>query len=868
MTAEHAGRSMAYDGDRRAALAMPLGGIGTGQLAICGDGSLRQWQLHNIGNHLGYLPGSFFALRVSRPEPPLDELRLLQSAPVDPVPGPAPLVSDHVVPAELTKLTQILRPVDRTTFRGLYPFGEVDFHDDDLPVSVTMEAFTPLVPLDVAASALPAALFTFTLRNDDAHELHGSLGATLQNAVGWDGITPIVDNRCASYGGNVNRARRRGGWTSLLMDNPSLADDDPGFGQMVLSADTTDADVYPQWSTAADFATFLRGGSVRSGPRPAVGPSAPGATWNGGLRIPFRLGPGETVAIRVVLSWYFPNRYVNFDQFGPAQADSRSRLWLGNDYATHFADAEDVAETVRTDWHRLRDRSRDWMGVLSASSLPDDVVERMAAQLSLLRSPTCFHTADGRFFGFEGTLGASTAMWNGDYGGSCPLNCTHVWNYAQAVSRLFPELERSMRETELEIMQAPEGYIPHRAVAPVYLRQMWDVPIGGPTGPALDGMLGTVLKTYREVRAGAGLPWLERMWPRIMRLLDHIGGTWDPDRTGVLRGIQPSTHDIDLCGVNTFMGSYWLAALRAAEEMARLLGDDEAAAGYHSLFRAGSTAYDELTWTGEYYRQLLDPAEPTAYQWGEGCLSDQLVGQWWAHQLELGYILPVDHVRTALRSIVRHNLREGFRGFDHPYRVYADGDDRGLLICSWPTGGRPDIPTRYADEVWSGVEYQVAAHCLDEGLQDEGMRILRGLWARHDGTRRNPYNEIECGDHYVRAMAGWSVLESLTGLRWNAVARSLRLHPIGAEADWRVPVLTDTGWGTASADAHGLTLTCLHGTVGVRELRVAGDWTSSSVTVGTEKVDHRRGMDGDETRLFFEPDLVVAPGAPLVVGRD
>ena len=750
-------------------------------------------------------------------------------------------------------------------------------------MTLGLEAFTPLVPLDTASSALPAALFTFTLHNTGEHDLHGSLGATMQNAVGWDGVTPIAGNRCATYGGNVNRVRRRNGWTSLVMDNPSLADDDPGFGQMVLSADTVDTDAYAQWATAADFATFLRGRSTqhgggspatmradrqRTGPRPALGPSGPGATWNGGLSIPFRLAPGGTATVRVVIAWHFPNRYVNFDQFGPTVVDSRSRFWLGNDYANHFADAEDVAGSVQSNWQTLADRSRDWTGVLAGSSLPADVIERMAAQPSLLRSPTCFRTADGRFFGFEGTLGASTAMWNGDYGGSCPLNCTHVWNYAQAVSRLFPELERSMRETELEIMQAPEGYIPHRAVAPVYLRQMWDVPIGGPTEPALDGMLGTVLKTYREVRAGAGLPWLERMWPRIRRLLDHIGGKWDPDRTGVLRGIQPSTHDIDLRGVNTFMGSYWLAALRAAEEMARLLGDDEAAAGHHSLFRSGSTAYDELTWNGEYYRQRLDPAEPTAFQWGEGCLSDQLVGQWWAHQLELGYILPADHVRTALRSVVRHNLREGFRGFDHPYRVYADGDDRGLLMCSWPTGGRPEIPTRYADEVWSGVEYQVAAHCLDEGLQDEGMRILRGLWARHDGTRRNPYNEIECGDHYVRAMAGWSVLESLTGLRWDAVAQRLRLHPLGGESEWRVPVLTDTGWGTASADPHRLTLTCVHGTIGLRELRVAGDWTSSSVTLGTEKIDHRGGVDGDETRLLFEPDLVIGRGDRLVVARD
>ena len=436
-----------------------------------------------------------------------------------------------------------------------------------------------------------------------------------------------------------------------------------------------------------------------------------------------------------------------------------------------------------------------------------------------MRSPSFFRVASGELYGFEGVLGASTGMWGGRYGGSCPLNCTHVWNYEQTLSRLFPSLERNMRDTEYDVMQAPEGYIPHRVIAPTYHRQMWDVNIGGPEEPALDGMLGSVLKTYREVRQGAGLEWLNERWPNVQRLLTHIRTKWDSDNTGVLRGIQPSTHDIDLCGVNTFMGTLWLAALRAAEEMALLLGED--GKDYRLLFEAGSKAYDELLFTGEYYRQVLSPDEKPDFQWGDGCLADQLVGQWWAHQLDLGYVLPADHVKTALRNVVRHNLRKGFEGFDHPYRVFADGNDTGLLMCTWPHGGRPDIPTRYCDEVWTGSEYQVAAHCLYEGLVDEGFQILQGLWDRYDGSRRNPFNPIECGDHYVRALSGWSVLEARTGLRWDAPSGSLALNRPARGSSW--PVVLGSGWGSIRTDDDGgLSLSCSHGTFAVDRVALDG----------------------------------------------
>jgi non-lysosomal glucosylceramidase len=823
-----------YTGENLRHFALPLGGIGTGNLALAGNGALRQWQLHNLGNHEGHVPDSFFAIRVSRVEPPIDELRLLQ--------GPllsgssTPLVTDDVVPPAEQRLHELLPSVGSTTVQAVYPRARVDY-ETDLPIEISMDVFNPLVPVDSAASSQPVAAFTFTLHNDGEIPVHGWLGGALQNSVGWDGVTPIDGVACGLYGGNTNRTRERDRWTSIVLENGTLPADHPGAGQLVLSTDGVGTRSYPQWSTPEQFVTFLAGRPMQRDvesqlhqgwpqfgrPFEASGPSAPGTTWNGGLAAPFHLDPGQTVRLRFLIAWHFPNRYVDFPQFGAQRDYGHSRFWLGNAYTRSQPDAVAVAEAFTARWDEFSAATDVWSDAFVSSTLPGESGSRLAALVADIRSPTVFRTAEGTVLGFEGVLGASTAMWSGRYGGSCPLNCTHVWNYEQTLSRLFPELERDMRDTEFDVMQAPEGYIPHRVIAPTYHKQLWDKFIGGPEEPALDGMLGSVLKTYREVRQGAGLEWLAGRWPNVRRLLSHICGKWDPDGTGVLRGIQPSTHDIDLCGVNSFMGTYWLAALRAAEEMVHLL--DEDGTEYRALFEAGSKAYDELLFTGEYYRQILDPDEEPDFQWGDGCLADQLVGQWWAHQLDLGYLLPADHVRTALRAVLRHNLRTGFQDFSHPYRVFADAGDTGLLMCTWPHGGRPEVPTRYSDEVWTGSEYQVAAHCLYEGLVEEGMAILQGLWNRYDGSRRNPFNPIECGDHYIRNAAGWSVLEALAGFRYDAVTSTLTFAPMEAARSsdgWRLPFVAGTGWGVAAHDGNSLTIQCEGGHLDLRAIHVDG----------------------------------------------
>ena len=140
--------------------------------------------------------------------------------------------------------------------------------------------------------------------------------------------------------------------------------------------------------------------------------------------------------------------------------------------------------------------------------------------------------------------------------------------------------------------------------------------------------------------------------------------------------------------------------------------------------------------------------------------------------------MSADHIRQALRSIYRYNFQKSLRNHANSQRPgYAIGDEPGLVLCTWPHGNRPTLPFIYADEVWTGIEYQVASHMILNGLVDEGLTIVRALRSRYDGRVRNPWNEYECGSYYARAMASYALLTSLSGFSYSAVTRTLVLEP-------------------------------------------------------------------------------------------
>lgn len=233
----------------------------------------------------------------------------------------------------------------------------------------------------------------------------------------------------------------------------------------------------------------------------------------------------------------------------------------------------------------------------------------------------------------------------------------------------------------------------------------------------------------------------------------------------MIRGEQPNTYDIHLYGPNTFIGSQYLAALLACEKMFEE-SDPDVSKECRKRFESGSRLYDETCWNGEYYRQIVE-FDKYEYQYGDGCIADQLLGQWWAHICDLGYVLPKNHIRKALETIFRRNFCRDFRGIEQTPRQYALPHERGLLNATYEPGKRPKAPLMYSDEVWSGVEYALASLMIYEGMVSEGMQIVKATRDRYSGTLRNPFNEIECGDHYVRSMSIYSLLLAVTGVQYS-----------------------------------------------------------------------------------------------------
>jgi hypothetical protein len=433
-----------------------------------------------------------------------------------------------------------------------------------------------------------------------------------------------------------------------------------------------------------------------------------------------------------------------------------------------------------------------------------------------------------------------------------------------------------MRDTEWNIQQHPTGYLPHRVALPAYLPRPWDRPIGGPENPALDGLFGAILKTYREYRGSGDDAWLDMAWPSVMQALEHVWTQHDPERTGVIEGEQPNTYDISIYGANTFIGTLYLASVRSIEEMARRRGDTDIASECRTVYERGREALEARLWNGEYYIQEVDLEKYPEQNWGLGCHTDHLLGQWWAHYLDLGYLLDPGHIRQAALSVFEHNFRENFHsfweGFDggmQEERQYVTEEDAGLIICTWPRGGRPGVPTRYSDEIWTGLEYELAALLLYEGEVEPAVRILEATRSRYDGRKQNPWNDIECGDHYVRAMSSWALLEAASGFRYDAAAGFIGFDPVVEPTDYRSPFVVRDGWGTftqrVTDDTQESRLELAWGHLDLERISLRFDQADRAIlaSVGGVPVEVTLVQNGDRAVMEFGSPVMLRPGQDL-----
>ena len=760
-----------------------LGGIGTGNISLNQNARLCDFELWNKPNKGFRSPYTFFAIRTKSPDGEA-KAKVLESQLAPPF--------DRSHGANVWDVGGLPR-FRESEMTGEYPFVRFKLTDKSMPVEVRLEAFTPLIPLETDDSSLPVAVLRYSVTNRSERPLNVGIAGSMANLCNIKGFDAFLNPQ---YDGRpINKFIKREKCSGIEFLAGGRTETDLEYLEMAMLTTAEENVTYLDewcegawWDGLQDFWNdFTDDGELTPGRRlKGKGNTMHRSTIAvASLCINNDIAPGETKDFEFIISWYHPNRVKSWNQNKPVCDPSSGCCEAGEsaeiirNYYAKFGRPVQTAEYLIDNLSRLEKQSREFADAVMTGSMPEYVLDAVLANVTVIRSTTCFRVEDGSFFAWEGCHDSS---------GCCDGNCTHVWNYTQTMAFLFPDLERSMRRTEFIYEMENDGRMNFRART--YLN---DDEFTGPA--ATDGQLGAIIRLYRDWRLCGDDDFIKEIWPFAKPALEYAFTNWDIDGDGIMEGEQHNTYDIEFYGMSSMLNSIFYAALRAGEEISLYLGQEADAKRYAEIREKGSAKLDKESFNGEFYIQLIDDVNKYKYQYGIGCLSDQLLGQYQAHCCALGYVLDEKNVKSAVSSIFKYNFLNDFSDHANVQRMYALNDESGLLLCSWPNGGRPEIPFVYSDEVWTGIEYQVATHLIYEGFIEEGLKIVEACRSRHDGIKRSPWNEVECGHHYARSLASYGVLLALTGFQCDAVSKTLTFKPAVNKDNFKGFFCCADGWG-------------------------------------------------------------------------
>lgn len=755
-----------------------MGGIGTGNFSIGSRGQLCDWELWNgpsKGTNLSY---SFFAIRTES-ESGDKKVRVLESRlkpPYERANGYEPC------------LTAGVPMFDQARIAGEVSAAIVELRDSEMPVEVDLYAFSPFIPLNPDDSGIPGAILRYKVTNTSSETLQVSVAGSLANAVGFKGIG--LFGEMENEGAPENEYKKSNGMNGIYMINPVLSEENLVSGSMAL-ATTAEENVSakPYWvkSSHWDGAHEFWHDFEQNGDLTPVSPGDDNILYPEWLSSKLRIGaiccketltPGESKEFEFIITWHFPNRPHHWP--GHIFRDKEDGRIVKNYYTKHFPDAWAVGNYLFANLQRLESDTDNFRKALYGTTLPSSMLDALSANISVLRSTTCFRIEDGSFLGWEGTFNKA---------GSCEGNCSHVWAYNQTLAFLFPSLERDMRRIQFLLETAPDGEMSYRS------NTVFGYPRFTKTPPAADGQMATIVQLYRDWKLSGDDEFLKTMWEKAALALEYAFVKWDQDGDFIFETGQYNTFDIEFFGMDPYMNTLFYAALKAAEEIASYLGEEEKAQRYKNAREASAKKLDSVLYNGEYYVQKSVDDINRRYQYNEGCLANQLFGQQLAHIAGLGYLLPEEHVKSTIRAVYNNNFLHSMKYYNNVQRAYALNDDAGLICCSWPNGGKPAVPFIYSDEVWSGIEYQVAAHLIYEGEFDHALTIVEAIRNRHNGIKRNPWNEEECGNHYVRSMASWGLLIAASGFGYDLTQGRISFSPKISQENFSSFYSTGKSWG-------------------------------------------------------------------------
>jgi uncharacterized protein (DUF608 family) len=860
-------------------IAFPMGGIGTGMICLEGTGGISHVSVRNKPDIFNE-PFMFAAISIKGLE---NGAKVLEG----PVPG-------WKLFGLATSGNGNARGVigyphfEKASFQCRFPFATVELQDEDIPLDVSLTGWSPFIPGDADNSSLPVASLEYTFKNTSNQDIQAVFSYHAENFMRMETIS--------EWGRRYNTEGTISGIRNGFLLEQSCQPDKPHYkGDFAIFTDHK--------NTVTDLAWF-RGGWFDAGTMiwkdlsefTFEEDTTKAGSQGASIYVPLNLEPGEEETVRLQMAWYVPHSEL---RTGPAPTAEELRqaekkvcdpstgccppgtgdLYYEPWYAGRFKDINDLVKKWTSGYEELRAASRLFSDAFYTSSLPDEVLEAVAANLTILKSPTVLRQKDGNLWAWEGCH---------DNNGCCAGSCTHVWNYAQAIPNLFPDLERTLRETEFTVSQNIEGHQTFRSLLPIR-----EVEHG--FHAASDGQLGGIMKMHREWRISGDTEWMKELLPAVKNSLDYCINAWDPERKGVLEEPHHNTYDIEFWGPDGMCTSFYLGALSAFVHMGEAADLD--VSEYREIFQKGKTYLENELFNGEYFIQEvkwqgLKSPDPTSleirsigggysteasellkkegpkYQYGNGCISDGVLGNWIGEMSFVDNLLDPEKVRSHLLSVHKYNFKTDLSDHVNPQRPgYANGHEGGLLLCSWPQGGEPSLPFVYSNEVWTGIEYQVASHLMIAGEVEKGLDIVRAARKRYDGRVRNPFNEYECGHWYARAMSSYGLLQGLTGIKYDAVDQRMNIDSKVGD-NFTSFFSTQSGWGNLRSEDNVIALKVEHGYLDLQELQFTHGQIFSEIVkieVGTDEIQGEFSQEDNVSKVLFGKLLKLDAGDEFVI---
>ncbi len=747
-------------------IGMPVGGINCGTVYAGGDGRLWLWDIFNK-NQEGIEPKS---IEWKFENQPPKKVRSRDGACyVEPSKDIRPLLQEFAI-----KITMAGKAIiktlqsqdwDEIKFEATYPVAKVHYVDNSLPVALQLCLYSPFIPLDEDNSNLPATIINFSVKNKSRERIAVSITGVLENKTA---INTAKENTHVRINSFQSAAGVNGVSQYVKYANGGEkqdGDNDEGNTTLACLSGSSTVNTTGVWPLVAnDFEKTNKQESVASIVDKLLG----------SVNKTFHLDAGKTTEANFVIAWYFPN--VNLTRrFKKLQDD-------GAYYAVKFKSSFDVVEYIAKNFKYLSGNTMLWQQTwYNESSLPHWFLERAFLNISTLATATAKRFKTGRFWGWEGV-------------GACEGTCTHVWQYAQAVGRIFPALEKSTRENvDLNIAMQENGGIKFRGELE--------------TRPAVDGQAGTILRIYREHQLSSDDSFLRKNWANTKRAIEYLF-TLDKNNDGMEDTPVENTLDAMWDGEIAWIVGLCIAAMKAGELMALEMNDDTFAARCEKYVDDGRKNMEAQLFNGEYFIHKPDPVKGRSRLGSYNtCHIDQVFGQSWAFQVGMPRVLDKEKTMSALRALWKYNFATDVG----PYlkrvgtgRPYALPGEAGMIMNTnphnepKPYGENVDWQLGYFHECMSGFEHQVASHMMAEGMIDEALVLTHAIHDRYHAAKRNPFNEIECSDHYARAMASYGTFITACGFEYHGPKGYIKFAPKWNSENFKTAFTAAEGWGTYS----------------------------------------------------------------------